>query len=119
MELVNARETLDSSVTMAPWGMASLNETLFTEAVTTVRRQCRWAAMAAQRSIQLSSWPPKRLFRLLVSFGKTISVITVSEAEAGIAFIRGKSKWPESLRAAPSWPFGLNSRWQRCATQLC
>ena len=50
----------------------ALVATLLMVEVTTVPLQWRCAAMAQQRSIQLSSCPPKRLFNVFVSFGKTI-----------------------------------------------
>ena len=61
MEELKARETLASSVTMDPCGMAWLKDTLFTEAVTTIRLQCLWAAMAQAMSMEMGA--PQNLAR--------------------------------------------------------
>ena len=100
-EEVNALETFASMVKIVPWGIDFLKETLFTEAVTTMVLLWRCAAIAEHRSIQLSSCPPKRLFRLLVSLGKTSSVMIVNESDGCFAFIRCKSiRWVGGFRAA-------------------
>src|SRR4051812_49380237 len=66
--------------------MGWLNETLFTEAVTTTRWQWRCAAMADAISIQCSRRPPMRLPRVLVSFGRTISVRTARDSLGVLGF---------------------------------
>jgi hypothetical protein len=76
IEEEKALETFASMVTMAPWGIGFLKATLFIVEVTTWRLQCRCAAIAQQRSIQLNNWPPKRLFSVFVSLGNTICVMT-------------------------------------------
>ena len=55
MELVKARLTLASMVTVSPSRMGWSKETLLTAAVTTTRRQWRLALMAEAMSIQLSN----------------------------------------------------------------
>ena len=55
MELLKARLTLASIVTVSPSRIGRSKETLFTAAVTTTRRQWRLALMAEQMSIQFSS----------------------------------------------------------------
>jgi hypothetical protein len=55
--------------------MGFLKETLFTAAVTQIRRLQRCALIAALMSIQLSKLPPIKLPNVLVSFGMTIRVL--------------------------------------------
>src|SRR4051812_26111461 len=82
MEELNARVTCAFMVTMLPSRMGSANDTLSTDAVTTMRFECFCAAMAAAISIKCSSRPPIRLLSVLVSLGSTISVITVVDSRA-------------------------------------
>src|SRR5690554_4327616 len=80
MELEKARETFASTVTTLPRGIILLNATWFTEAVTTIRRLWRRAAILAALSILANSSPPNILPMGLVSLGRTKSVIIVSDS---------------------------------------
>jgi len=88
MDDENDRDTFDSIVTISPNLIALLNDTLLTAAVTTTRRQCRCADMAAVMSIQLSNWPPIRLPRVLVSLGRIIFALDANVSLANfVSFI--------------------------------
>jgi hypothetical protein len=78
---VNVRDTLASIVTTLPKGMALLNATWFTDAVTVILRECLLAAILAARSMRASNSPPKRLFKGLVSPGSTTSVMMQRESD--------------------------------------
>jgi hypothetical protein len=78
---LKALDTFASTVTTLPSGMALLKATWFTDAVTVILRECLLAAMLAARSILANSSPPKRLFKGLVSLGKTKSVKVVKDSE--------------------------------------
>ena len=71
---LKALETLASIVKILPLGTGSPKATLLIDAVTTICSECLIAAMLATLSIRAKSSPPKRLFKLLVSPGKTMSV---------------------------------------------
>ena len=75
MELLKARLTLASMVTVSPRRMGRSKETLLTAAVTTTLRQWRFALMADAMSIQFKSCPPMRLPKTLVSLGSTMWVV--------------------------------------------
>src|SRR6478672_7844027 len=81
IEELKARDTLASTVTTLPNGIARLKATWFTEAVTVIRRECLRAAILAALSIRANNSPPKRLFKGLVSLGKTKSVKMVNDSE--------------------------------------
>src|SRR5690606_19593803 len=87
MEVLKARETAASMVTTLPRGMARLKATWLTEAVTVILLLCLRAAMLAARSIRARSSPPKRLFRGLVSEGRTRSVIMVRDSLGVLALM--------------------------------
>src|SRR5690606_37788259 len=87
MDDLKDRDTLASMVTTLPSGRERLNATWFTEAVTTMRRECRRAAMLAARSMPARSSPPKRLLMGLVSLGKTRSVMMVFDCSGVFACI--------------------------------
>src|SRR5690606_42056959 len=57
------------------------------EAVSTNRRIYMLAVIQAQRSILARSSPPKRLFKGLVSLGRTVSVMIVVDSEGFLACI--------------------------------
>lgn len=80
MEVLNALEMAASTVTTLPRGMALLNATWFTEAVTVIFPLCLRAAMLPALSIRARSSPPKRLFRGLVSPGNTKLVMVVRDS---------------------------------------
>src|SRR5690606_4826918 len=87
---LNALETFASMVTTLPNGTERLKATWFTEAVTTILREWRRAAMLAARSIRAKSSPPKRLLIGLVSLGSTKSVMMVFDCSGVFAcIIRG------------------------------
>jgi hypothetical protein len=88
MEVRKVLDMAASTVTTLPRGTDRLKATWFTEAVTVMRRLCRRAAILAARSMRASNSPPKRLFRGLVSLGKTRSVIMVLESLGVLGFIR-------------------------------
>jgi hypothetical protein len=69
---------------MANW---LLNDTLFTEAVTTTRFECRYAETLAMTSIHASSWPPNKFPSVLVSFGRTTLVVIDKVSDALRAFM--------------------------------
>src|SRR5688572_12842828 len=81
MEVVKARETLASICTTFPSLIGFSKDILSTDAVTTGAPQCFIAASAAAMSIQYMSRPPIRLPNVLVSFGKTSSVITTKDSD--------------------------------------
>jgi hypothetical protein len=56
---LKALETLASTVTTLPNGMALLKATPFTDAVTTILLECLRAAILAARSIRANNSPPK------------------------------------------------------------
>ena len=85
-EELKERVTWDLRVTTFPKLMGCLNEMLSAEAVTTILLECFWAAMAATISIQCIRRPPMRLLRVLVSLGRTISVMMVTDSFANFCF---------------------------------
>ena len=84
IDVVNARVTVASSTTTSPSRTAARKSTESTDAVTTVRFEWRWAAIAAQTSIKWRSRPPMRLPSVFVSFGSTSSFIRQVLAEGGL-----------------------------------
>jgi len=72
---------------MSPKRIGFSKETLFTEAVTTIRLQCLCAAIAAVMSIQCKRRPPIKLPSVLVSLGKTISDEIVFDSLENFWFI--------------------------------
>jgi hypothetical protein len=74
-------------VTTLPSGIALLKATWFTDAVTTILRECLRAAILAARSMRANNSPPKRLFNGLVSLGKTKSVNIVRDSEGCLGVI--------------------------------
>jgi hypothetical protein len=84
---LKALETFASTVTTLPKGIALLNATLFTDAVTTILLECLRAAILAARSIRANNSPPKRLFKGFVSLGKTRSVKIVKDSEGCFGLI--------------------------------
>src|SRR5690554_5575281 len=87
MELEKALETVASTVTTLPKGIILLNATWLTEAVTTIRLECRRAAILAARSIRANNSPPNMFPIGLVSLGSTKSVTIVLESLAYFACI--------------------------------
>jgi hypothetical protein len=83
--------------------MLSLNDTLSTDAVTTILLLCFCAAMAAQMSIQCNKRPPIRLLSVLVSFGNTISFINVNDCEGvfGARFVMMGTKIKKGKLPSP------------------
>lgn len=67
--------------------MGCLNETLSTDAVTTMRLQCFCAEIAAAMSIQCNNRPPIKLFKVLVSFGNTSSFMIVNDSLGIFVFV--------------------------------
>lgn len=86
MEVLNARETFACMVTISPSFIGCEKETLFTDAVTTTLPQCLCAAIAEAMSIQCNNRPPIRLPSVLVSFGKTNSVMMAMESLGVLGF---------------------------------
>src|SRR5690606_19630181 len=86
-DVVKARVTWASILITSPNLMGCLNDTLSTEAVTTMRLQCFWAEIAAAMSIQWSRRPPMRLLSVLVSLGSTNSFMMVCDSRANFSFM--------------------------------
>ena len=86
-----------SIVTTLPLGIGLLKLTLFTDAVTEVLFECLCAAIAAIISIQYINLPPIKLSKLLVSFGRTISVNIARDSFGCLLFILLKSKLVDFL----------------------
>src|SRR5688500_1365223 len=80
MDELNALVTLALSVTTFPKRIGCLKEMLSTEAVTTIRLECFCAAIADTISIQCMRRPPIRLFNVLVSLGRTSSVMLTADS---------------------------------------
>jgi hypothetical protein len=76
--------TYPSMMATSPISMGAMKSTWSIEAVTTCRFAKRMPAMAPQMSIQCNTAPPSARPRLFVSFGSSISVISVCE-EASVA----------------------------------
>jgi len=74
------RVTVAVIVTTSPNLIGFCHDTLSTEAVTTTALACLPPAMAQAISIQCKILPPLRLLSALVSLGRTISVIIVTES---------------------------------------
>ena len=87
MEVVKALHTCASICTMFPSLMGFLKLKLSTEAVMLGRLQCLPAAIPDAISIQYMSLPPIKLPKVLVSFGRTSSFITIKLSLAFFASI--------------------------------
>src|SRR5690554_439142 len=103
IELLNARDTLASTVTTDPTGTARLNSTWFTDAVTTIRLLCLLAAILAARSILASNSPPNKLFNGLVSLGRTKSVIIVLDCSGVFMDIMDLHLFNRRTKVKPFW----------------
>jgi hypothetical protein len=85
---LKALVTLAEMVTIEPRGIAFEKLRLSTEAVTTILPLCLWAEIAATMSIKCIIRPPIRLFKVLVSLGRTNSVELTNESW-GLRFFIG------------------------------
>ena len=65
-------------ITTSPSLIGRSNDTLFTAAVTTTRRQCRLALTAAAMSIQCSKLPPIKFPNVFVSLGNTMRTVELN-----------------------------------------
>ena len=92
---------------MSPNLMGFLKETLFTAAVTHMRRLQRWALMAAVMSIQFNRLPPIRFPSVLVSLGMTMRVLEAYVSRGVRCLTMGESlcKVPK-----PKWISGTHAR---------
>src|SRR5687767_7209421 len=87
MEVLKALDTFASMWTAFPSFIGFSKEILSTEAVTTGALQCFCADRAAAISIQYIRRPPIRLPNILVSLGKTTSVIIIKLPDAFLGSI--------------------------------
>ena len=87
MDVLNALETLASTVTTLPRGIILLKATWFTETVTTILLLCLRAEILAARSIRANNSPPNIFPIGFVSLGSTKSVTMVRESFGVLEFI--------------------------------
>lgn len=78
-----ARLTTARTTAYSPRLIGALNSRASIEAVTTIRRQCRWAAMAATWSMNCITRPPKIVPCGFVSPGNTMFTVSVTDPDGG------------------------------------